>query len=65
VVFCYTLGKAQRLLTDLRRVTDATVGVHGALRMLRWRKDKPAADADRLERLTALLPDGAIGIDLA
>jgi putative mRNA 3-end processing factor len=31
VVFCYTIGKAQRLLAELRRVTDAPVLVHGML----------------------------------
>jgi putative mRNA 3-end processing factor len=31
VLFCYTLGKAQRLLAELTRVTDRTVFVHGAM----------------------------------
>jgi putative mRNA 3-end processing factor len=31
VLFCYTLGKAQRLLAELARVTDRTVFVHGAM----------------------------------
>ena len=31
VVFCYTLGKAQRLLAELARVTDRAVYVHGML----------------------------------
>lgn len=31
VVFCYTLGKAQRLLAELARVTDRSVYVHGML----------------------------------
>jgi putative mRNA 3-end processing factor len=31
VVFCYTLGKAQRLLSELARVTDRRVLVHGAM----------------------------------
>ena len=31
VVFCYTIGKAQRLLAELMRVTDASVLVHGML----------------------------------
>ncbi len=31
VVFCYTLGKAQRLLAELMRVTDRTVYVHGMM----------------------------------
>jgi putative mRNA 3-end processing factor len=31
VLFCYTLGKAQRLLADLARVTDRTVYVHGMM----------------------------------
>ena len=31
VVFCYTLGKAQRLLAELARVTDRPVFVHGML----------------------------------
>jgi putative mRNA 3-end processing factor len=31
VVFCYTLGKAQRLLAELARVTDRPVYVHGMM----------------------------------
>jgi putative mRNA 3-end processing factor len=31
VVFCYTLGKAQRILAELARVTDRRVLVHGAM----------------------------------
>ena len=31
VLFCYTLGKAQRLLAELARVTDRPVFVHGAM----------------------------------
>ena len=31
VVFCYALGKAQRLLAELGRLTQETVYVHGAL----------------------------------
>ncbi len=31
IVFCYTIGKAQRLLAELTRVTDRTVLVHGML----------------------------------
>ena len=31
VIFCYTLGKAQRLLAELARVTDRTVFVHGMM----------------------------------
>jgi putative mRNA 3-end processing factor len=31
VLFCYTLGKAQRLLAELARVTDEPVLVHGML----------------------------------
>jgi putative mRNA 3-end processing factor len=31
VVFCYTIGKAQRLLAELMRITDDTVLVHGML----------------------------------
>jgi putative mRNA 3-end processing factor len=31
VLFCYTIGKAQRLLALLRRVTDRTVFVHGMM----------------------------------
>ena len=31
VLFCYALGKAQRLLAELRRYTDRTVYLHGAL----------------------------------
>ena len=30
-LFCYTLGKAQRILAELARVTDRTVFVHGAM----------------------------------
>ncbi len=31
IVFCYTIGKAQRLLAELSRVTDRPVLVHGML----------------------------------
>ena len=31
IVFCYTLGKAQRLLAELSRLTDRRVLVHGAM----------------------------------
>ena len=31
VIFCYTLGKAQRLLAELARVSDAPVFVHGMM----------------------------------
>jgi putative mRNA 3-end processing factor len=31
IVFCYTLGKAQRLLAELAAVTDRTVLVHGMM----------------------------------
>jgi putative mRNA 3-end processing factor len=31
VLFCYTLGKAQRLLAELSGITDRTVLVHGAM----------------------------------
>jgi putative mRNA 3-end processing factor len=31
VLFCYTLGKAQRLLAELARVTDRTALVHGMM----------------------------------
>ncbi len=31
VLFCYTLGKCQRLLAELRRVTDRGVYVHGMM----------------------------------
>ena len=31
VVFCYSLGKAQRILAELARITDREVWVHGAL----------------------------------
>ena len=31
VVFCYTLGKAQRLLAELAKVTDRSVLVHGMM----------------------------------
>jgi putative mRNA 3-end processing factor len=32
VIFCYTLGKAQRLLAELARLTDRPVFVHGMMR---------------------------------
>jgi putative mRNA 3-end processing factor len=31
VLFCYTIGKAQRVLSELARVTDRTVFVHGMM----------------------------------
>jgi putative mRNA 3-end processing factor len=31
VLFCYALGKAQRLLAELARITDKTCFIHGAL----------------------------------
>jgi putative mRNA 3-end processing factor len=31
IVFCYTIGKAQRLLAEIARVTDRRVWVHGML----------------------------------
>ena len=31
IIFCYTIGKAQRLLAELARVTDRTVLVHGMM----------------------------------
>ena len=31
VLFCYALGKSQRLLAELTKVTDQTVFIHGAL----------------------------------
>ena len=31
VLFCYTLGKAQRILAELSRVSDRTIFVHGAM----------------------------------
>jgi putative mRNA 3-end processing factor len=31
IVFCYTIGKAQRLLAEIGRVTDRPLWVHGAL----------------------------------
>lgn len=34
VLFCYALGKAQRVLAELRAFTDATVFVHGAVEAL-------------------------------
>ena len=34
VLFCYALGKAQRLLAELQHVTDQTVYLHGALESL-------------------------------
>lgn len=34
ILFCYAFGKAQRILSELRRYTDATVYVHGAIAAL-------------------------------
>ncbi|MCP3102956.1 ligase-associated DNA damage response exonuclease [Myxococcus sp. K15C18031901] len=34
VLFCYALGKAQRVLAELARLTDRTVFVHGAVHAL-------------------------------
>ncbi|NOJ81421.1 ligase-associated DNA damage response exonuclease [Myxococcus xanthus] len=34
VLFCYALGKAQRLLAELAKLTDRTVFIHGALHAL-------------------------------
>lgn len=34
VMFCYALGKTQRLLAELMRVTEQTVYIHGALESL-------------------------------
>jgi putative mRNA 3-end processing factor len=51
VVFCYTIGKAQRLLAELMRVTDATVLVHGML--------QPMIDVYR-EAGVALLPTATL-----
>jgi putative mRNA 3-end processing factor len=34
VLFCYALGKAQRILAELARLTDRTVFVHGSLEPL-------------------------------
>jgi putative mRNA 3-end processing factor len=31
VLFCYTIGKAQRVLAELMRVTDRTIYVHGMM----------------------------------
>jgi putative mRNA 3-end processing factor len=47
VLFCYTLGKAQRLLAELARVTDRPVYVHGMM--------IPMIDVYR-ERGVAMLP---------
>lgn len=47
VLFCYALGKAQRILAELRGLTDATVDLHGAL--------VPLVDAYR-EAGVAMLP---------
>jgi putative mRNA 3-end processing factor len=46
VVFCYTIGKAQRLLAELTRVSDATVLVHGMM--------QPMIDAYREAGVTML-----------
>jgi putative mRNA 3-end processing factor len=34
VLFCYTIGKAQRVLAELARVTDQTVFVHGMMQSM-------------------------------
>ncbi|MEM9006313.1 MAG: ligase-associated DNA damage response exonuclease [Cyanobacteria bacterium P01_F01_bin.86] len=34
ILFCYAFGKAQRVLSELRRYTDQTVYVHGAIATL-------------------------------
>ena len=47
VLFCYTIGKAQRLLAELSRLTDRTVFVHGMM--------LPMIDAYRDEGV-AMLP---------
>jgi putative mRNA 3-end processing factor len=56
VLFCYTIGKAQRLLSELARVTDRPVYVHGMmLGMIEAYRDagiairpvKPATDTPR------------------
>lgn len=31
ILFCYSLGKAQRILAELKKITDETVYVHGAV----------------------------------
>jgi putative mRNA 3-end processing factor len=46
VLFCYTLGKAQRLLAELARVTDRAVYVHGMM--------QPMIDAYREAGITML-----------
>lgn len=51
VLFCYTLGKAQRLLAELATVTDRTVYVHGMM--------LPMIDAYR-QRGVRMLPTEAL-----
>ena len=34
IVFCYALGKAQRILSELKKLTDQTVYLHGAVATL-------------------------------
>ena len=46
VLFCYTIGKAQRVLAELARVTDRSVLVHGMMR--------PMIDVDRAAGITML-----------
>ena len=61
VVFCYTLGKCQRLLAELAGVTDRTVLVHGMMR--------PMIDAYRAAGVAMLpvetLVDRPRGVSLA
>ena len=52
VLFCYALGKAQRVLAELRRHTDETVLLHGAMTPL----VKAYRDAG-----VAMLPTEAVG----
>src|SRR5262249_28481841 len=40
LIFCYTLGKAQRILSLLRNYTDREVYIHGAIEVLNFLYEK-------------------------
>jgi putative mRNA 3-end processing factor len=72
VLFCYALGKAQRVLAELRRFTDEAVFVHGAVHTLteiyRQRgiamletKTLDQAGRDELREALIIAPPGAAG----
>jgi putative mRNA 3-end processing factor len=72
VLFCYALGKAQRVLAELRAFTDETVLVHGAVAALLelYREQSvsmlPTAAVDAVKRASlrealVLAPPGASG----